>query len=115
MVPCGCSIHSPTLNLPITRCSYSANISQIYPVNLGLLQQFFSQDDLKEISAETTALSPWNLSLPDFHIFHNDIQNRLAIDHKQELKLLVMAEQAKDNQIIFDSLASPISWGMVQH
>jgi hypothetical protein len=91
----------------------SPNITVLHPVNLALLQHFFSNELLKNIYGNTTYPRPLNITVPYFHIYNNTYSTFLAQDKEDHLSLRRMAEAAKRNSMIFRTMAEPLVMGKI--
>jgi len=116
-VPCKCSISSTHFYLPprLISCDNgtSRNITKLHPVNLVLLQEFFDNDNYQHIFADSTFLTPLNVSLPKFRIYNHKMSNIIANDVTNHLNLSKMVEVAKNDDIVFQTLAEPILDGQL--
>ena len=113
-VPCHCSIVADVFQFAkrITSCkNMSTEITKLFPVNLGLLHKFFSQEKLAFIQADTTFFKPLEIQIPPFKLFNHKFKNIVAADQKMHLNLNQMAARAKSDQYIYESLADPILSG----
>lgn len=110
-IPCNCSITSENAYIPerLTRCHHhSVPVTKLYPVNLAMLQQFFSTDILADIEAHSTFTDTLNVTLPKFNIFNHNYSNIIAKENYEHLNLKKMIDIAKKNNIIYTSLAEPL-------
>lgn len=116
-LPCECSLGSPDFYLPprLISCKNTSkeDITRLHPVNLILLQQFFSDDKFQHIFADTTFLTPLNVSVPNFKLYNHQMSHILADDEKNHLNLTTMVEIAKNDDIVFQTLAEPILDGQI--
>lgn len=115
-IPCRCTLTTNTLFYsPKLDCHKSLqNITTSHPLNLALLQEFFSDLLSKSISGDTTFLDPIQVNLPDFKLYSHDYDKLLAADQKAHLNLTKMVQVAKKDQIIFKSLAEPLLDGYTE-
>lgn len=110
-VPCNCSIHSDRYSfLPrFTGCStFDTQVSVSHPVNLALLHKFFGDTVLNSISVNTTFAAPLNISIKPFKLFDHEFSDVIANDHVDMLNLDKMVAAAKEDQIIYNTMADPI-------
>lgn len=116
-LPCQCSLSTPNFYLParLISCSSSTShgITKLHPVNLILLQKFFNNDQFQHIFADSTFLSPLNVTVPQFNIYNHEMSKVLADDVKNHLNLSKMVEIAKNDDIVFQTLAEPILDGQL--
>lgn len=111
-VPCECSISTETIYLPprLTAC-HENTTSVLHPVNLALLQQFFNDTDLKNIASNSLFANPLSVEIPQFQIYNHSMQNIIADDRKAHLSLEKMAQSAKDDAMVFQSMTDPLLSG----
>ncbi|CAC5373752.1 unnamed protein product [Mytilus coruscus] len=114
-IPCQCSIATKLLNYPpsITSCKRSNNITVVHPINLALLQQFFTSKQLTEINGSSTFVEKMNINVPDFKIYNHSYSSFLVRDQKEHLSLKKMAKVAKKEGVIFQDLAEPLLDGQI--
>lgn len=115
-VPCQCSFTTPNFFLAprLTTChNTSRDVTKVHPVNLALMQNFFDNSKLEHIFADTTFSSPINMSIPNFKLYNHDMHNIMADDKQSHLSLSRMAEAAKKDAKIFQSLAEPLLDGQI--
>lgn len=114
-IPCQCSIATKLLNYPpsITSCKRSNNITVVNPINLALLQQFFTSKQLVEINGSSTFVEKMNIIVPDFKIYNQSYSSFLVKDQKEHLSLKKMAKVAKREGVIFQDLAEPLLDGQI--
>lgn len=113
-IPCKCSFSIPNHYIAprLNQCrNKQADTSAIYPVNLALLTGFFSAQDLQAIQGNTTFENPMKVKLPDFQIYKHNFSNEIAKDNSYTLNLNKMISKAKQNSVIYQSLAEPIYAG----
>ena len=110
-LPCQCTILTTEFYLAprLASChNHTKEVTMLHPVNLILLQHFFSTGIVENVFADTAFSNPINVSIPKFNFFQHDISNILVDDKKSHLSLAKMAESAKKNATIFRSLAEPL-------
>ena len=107
-LPCNCSVMTLQYYLPERwdGCHHKhQEISKVHPVNLALLQEYFSDKQLKHITSQTTFHRPLNVSIPPFKIYENNLSEIIANDKMAHLSLKRMINMSKKNQMFFASLA----------
>ena len=87
------------------------NITKIDPVNLALLQHFFSADMLHSIAGDTLPSTPWSFKIPQFMFYQQNFTKIVAQDQQLHFSWHKMAQLAKNNQTIYQSLTDPIFSG----
>ncbi|XP_060552390.1 uncharacterized protein LOC132713730 [Ruditapes philippinarum] len=110
-IPCDCAITTKSTYLPprISHCHHhDVDITYIHPINLALLQQFFSESTLSMVEAHSTFNDPLNISIPTFQIFKHNFSDLIAKDTKEHLSLKKMAMLTKANSQIYTNLADPL-------
>lgn len=115
-LPCQCSLSTPDFYLParLISCSNTQDdITKLHPVNLILLQKFFNNDQFQHIFADSSFLSPLNVTVPQFKIYNHEMSKVLADDVKNHLNLSKMVEIAKNDDIVFQTLAEPLLDGQL--
>ena len=116
-LPCQCSLSSDAFYLPqrLISCKQISNneITQLHPVNLILLQQFFDDQKFQHIFADSTFSSPLNITVPQFNIYDHKMSKIIADDKRNHLNLSKMIEIAKNDDIVFQTLAEPILSGHI--
>lgn len=90
------------------------NITTLHPVNLALLQHFFDTQFVDQIFADTTFNKPVNVSIPNLKFFQHKMSGIVAADAKAHLSLSKMAEMAKKDAVIFQSLTEPLLGGQIK-
>ncbi|XP_067650865.1 uncharacterized protein [Haliotis asinina] len=114
--PCYCSLSTEELFYPASFGSCSNNTSQIshlHPVNLPLLQHFFDDTALASIAGDTSFKKAINFTIPKFNIFSHEFSSVLVNDNQAHLSLKRIAESAKKDQTIFQSIAEPFLDGQL--
>ena len=115
-IPCICPVTTTQLylKLRLTACkNETRNITKLHPINLALLQEFFDSSVTEHIYADTTFQKLLNVSIPSFKIYDHEINQVLANDTKAHLNLRKMADNAKNDEIIFKSLSEPMLDGQL--
>lgn len=76
-LPCRCSISTNEIYFAprLSTCNNRKdNITTLHPVNLALLQHFFSDNErIENIMADTTFHSAVNLTIQQFELYQHDI------------------------------------------
>ncbi|CAC5369234.1 unnamed protein product [Mytilus coruscus] len=109
-IPCMCSVSADFLYLPprLGKCqNHSDSITTLHPVNLALIQHFFSPETYNSSMGDTTFAQPIDLTIPNFHIYNHTFSNILAQDKQYHLSLKRMAQAASKEETIFTSLSEP--------
>ena len=115
-LPCRCSISTNNHFFPprLASCHHSSdNITTIHPVNLALLQHFFDDTFVNDIFADTIFSKPVNVTLPQLKIYEHEMSDIVAADSKAHLSLAKMAQTAKQDKVIFQSIAEPLLDGQI--
>lgn len=113
-IPCFCSVHTRDIYIPpsIGQCTQSITAtSQLHPVNLAVLQQFFDETLLTNITAQTSYTMPLPITIPQIKTYQQNFSDILAIDQTQHFSLERIAQITKNDEPIFQSLAEPILSG----
>ena len=116
-VACKCSISTNNFYFSprLAPChKHKDNITALHPVNLALLQHFFDAKYVEEILANTIFSKPVNVSIPHLKLFKHDMSDVVAADSKAHLSLAKMAETAKKDAVIFQSLTEPLLNGQIK-
>jgi len=117
-LPCQCSLSNAHFYLPprLISCNtnVAANVSKLHPVNLILLHKFFDTSKFQHIFGDSTFLQPLNVTVPNFKIYNHQMSQVLANDVKNHLNLSKMVEIAKNDRIVFQTLAEPLAHGLIQ-
>ncbi|CAC5398190.1 unnamed protein product [Mytilus coruscus] len=106
-----CSVSTDFLYLPprLGKCqNHSDSITTLHPVNLALIEHFFSPETYNSIMGDTTFAQPIDLTIPNFHIYNHTFSNILAQDKQYHLSLKRMAQAASKEETIFTSLSEPL-------
>ena len=107
-LPCNCEVITNQYYLPQRweGCHRDTlTISQVHPVNLALLQEYFTENELKNITSETTFKTAINITTPPFKIFNHGISEIIANDQHSHMSLQKMINMSKQNKLMFTSLA----------
>ena len=114
VVPCECAISTSQMYLPprLASChNKTKNITKLHPVNLALLQQFFDTPTLKNMTGNSLFEDMPEIDVPQFQLYNHTLNNVLADDTKKHLSLKKMAQKAKKDAVIFQSLTEPLLYG----
>ena len=115
-LPCQCSVISSEFYLTprLTAChNHTQEVSRIHPVNLILLQHFFSNDYTSKIFGDTAFADPVNITIPHFKFYNHNMKNIMANDNRAHLSISKIAESVKNDKTIFQSLAEPLLDGEI--
>ena len=110
-LPCQCTILTTEFYLAprIGSChNHTKEITMMHPVNLILLQHFFGNSHIENMFADTSFLKPININVPHFNMYKHKMNDILANDQKSHLSIEKMAESARQNKTIYQSLAEPL-------
>lgn len=116
-IPCHCTIITETNKfLPhVASChSTSQNVTTLHPVNLALLQHFFSEDTIATIMADTTFKSVVDVKVPNFKLYKHKMQDILANDKTIDLSLKQVIKRTKEDNKIYSNLAESLIDGEIQ-
>jgi hypothetical protein len=81
-IPCLCSIKTNSLFIPakVGNCNNNTDtITILHPVNLALIQHFFSVDTYNSIMGDTTFTKPIDMTLPRIQMFNHSFSNFIKI------------------------------------
>lgn len=115
-LPCKCSLATKSLYLAprLVQCyNNTKEVSILHPVNLALLQEFFSDGKLKSIPANKLFSSQVQLSIPHFTFYKHNINNILAADQQMHLSLKKMTAAARNDSKIFKTLTELLLDGLI--
>lgn len=115
-VPCQCSFTTNSFYFAprLTLChNRSQDVTKLHPVNLALMQHFFGNSETEHIFADTIFKKPVNMSIPHFKFYNHDMNKLMADDKQSHLSLSKMADAAKRDAKIFQSLAEPLLDGEI--
>lgn len=110
-VPCNCSIQSNQYQfMPrFTGChTNDTEFTVSHPVNLIMLQKFFGESAVASITANSTFPSPLNITTKPFTFYNHEFAQMVATDNTQKLNLEKMVASAKEDQLIYSTMADPI-------
>jgi len=116
-IPCLCSIKTDSLFIPakVGNCNNNTDIITIqHPVNLALIQHFFSADTYNSIMGDTKFTKPIDMTLPRIQMFNHSFTNLIAQDQKLHLSLKRIAKAAKEDKKIFTTLSEPLLDGEIE-
>ncbi|KAL3891541.1 hypothetical protein ACJMK2_003800 [Sinanodonta woodiana] len=115
-IPCHCAVVTTAMTYDghITTCSdNSTEVTQLHPINLSLLQQFFNATHLTAILGNTSFDNPLTVSIPEFKLYEHQMSQFFATNKEIDLSLKKVAARAKNNQRIFSSLAESMLSGEI--
>ena len=101
---CGCLAISEDILFQSSITSKNS-ITKLYPVNLALLHNFFNDQELQTILANTTFQEPLSIILPQLQVYKHKMSSILSTDHELDLSLKKIAEKTKNNTKIYSSIA----------
>ena len=109
-VRCLCAINSDNFRYPArtTHCLDANSSTTSHPVNLAVLQEFYTEELLHEIDADTIYANRPIVETPPFNLFSHNWTDFLAGDTQSSLKLKKVAQAVRDKQQVFTHLAEPI-------
>ena len=113
-LPCRCSLSSKNVYFSprLVHCyNSSLDFSVLHPVNLALVQEFFDEKAFNSILADSLFATPVPLSVPNFLFYTHNMSKILAADAKTHLNLKKIATAAKQDNLIFKTLAEPLLSG----
>ena len=116
-VPCQCSFTTTNFYLAprLTVCQNKSQvITKLHPVNLALMQHFFDNAKIEDIFANTMYKIPINMSVPHFKFYTHDMNKIITDDQQNHLSLSKMADAAKRDAKIFQSLAELLLAGDIR-
>lgn len=113
-VPCGCSVSTSNMYLPprLSQCHNNTQ-SNIHPVNLALLQQFFNGSLLQNVNGNSLFENPLKIEVPKFTIYNHSMSKIMADDRKSHLSLQKMAKAASQESVVFKSLTDSLLAGSI--
>ena len=115
-LPCKCSMKTKDLQFShrLIDChNKRTNFTEVHPVNLALLQEFFNTSTLKSVFGDTTYLDEVNVKIPGFQMYQHNFNQFLVDDSKAHLNVTKMAQAAKNDSLIFQSLSEPLLHGSI--
>lgn len=115
-IPCRCSLSTQSIIIPASLANCGAvtdNITKVHPVNLALLQEFFSAESLTSLSGDTLYPEAISVEIPKLHLYNHSFSHLLANDKAIHLSLKKIAAATKQDSVAFKSLAEPILDGLI--
>ncbi|VDI64062.1 Hypothetical predicted protein [Mytilus galloprovincialis] len=95
-------------------CDNNTNtVTIVHPVNLALIQHFFSSETYNSILGDTIFTEPADITLPNLHFFNHTFNSVIAQDNNLHLSLKRIAKAAKADRKIFTSLSEPLLDGEI--
>jgi hypothetical protein len=91
----------------------TGDVTVLHQVNLAMLQHFFDESHFQNIFGNTNFAKAVNVSLPKIELYEHDMTSVLANDQKAHLSLSKMADLAKDDKKIFQSLTESLLDGEI--
>lgn len=116
-IPCHCTVLTETNKfLPhVASCdSTMQNVTTLHPVNLALLQHFFSEDTIATIMANTTFKNVVDVKVPNFKLYKHKMQDVLANDKVIDLSLKQVIKRTEEDNKIYSNLAESLINGEIQ-
>ena len=106
ILPCRCEFISPIGFVPqrLDDCMKHRDVQVQHQVNLALLQQFFSESQLHDISGDTLLSDPLKVMLPPLIIFQAEFSHEVE-DKRAKFDLEQIANLTKEDKQAFASLA----------
>ena len=77
------------------------------------MQEFFNTSTLKSVFGDTTYLDEVNVKIPGFQMYQHNFNQFLVDDSKAHLNVTKMAQAAKNDSLIFQSLSEPLLHGSI--
>ena len=107
ILPCHCDLTSSIGFIPqrVDNCVRQRNIQVQHNVNLALLQNFFSESELRDISGDTLLSDPLKVMLPSLKIFQAEFSHEADEDKRAQFDLECISNLTKQDQQAFASLA----------
>ena len=116
-VPCKCSVATAQTYLPprLAACHTISNdtITKVHPVNLALLQNFFNDSALQQITGNSLFQNPLKVNVPNFRIYNHTMSSIMADDKKSHLNLKKIAEVTRKDSVVFQSLSDSLLSGEI--
>lgn len=116
-LPCKCSLLTNDFFIAprLGSCHENdRNLTIVHPVNLALLQHFSDSTFVIDIFADSTFQTPVNVTIPSLKLYEHQMSNVIAADSKAHLSLSKIAELARKDKTIFQSLTEPLLDGVIQ-
>lgn len=110
-IPCHCTVITETNTfLPhVASCdSTIEKVTALHPVNLALLQHFFSEDIIAVIMANTTFKTVVDVKVPNFKLYKLNMQDVLANDKTIDLSLKQVIKRTKEDNKMYSNLAESL-------
>jgi hypothetical protein len=95
---CGCSLIAGAIQVfpRINQCERTKQPKIRHSMNLPLLLQFFNEQQIANISADTAFADVPNIILPSFEIMKQNTSNLIKADSEFRYKLKAIAKRARD-------------------
>jgi len=107
VLPCRCSLKTDSILVPrrIQDCIQRSQPTVLHSVNLALLQKFFSESQLDDITGNTMFSDPFSVVLPKMKISDVEVSHLMKEDNSIRFDLESLANLTKTDQVAFRSLA----------
>lgn len=113
-VPCSCSVQTKSAYIPpsVVNCKgIFSESTPLHTVNLAVLQQFFDDSALSNISAHVTYSKPLEVQIPQIRVYQHELSDIMGSDKQQHLNLKNVIQATKNDEWAYKSLAEPILTG----
>ncbi|CAC5417186.1 unnamed protein product [Mytilus coruscus] len=91
----------------------SDSVTILHPVNLALIQSFFSSETCNSIMGDTTFTNPAVLSLPNLNFYNHSFSQFIAQDQQLHFSLKRIAQSTEKDKVIFKSLSESMLDGQI--
>ena len=81
-------------------------------INLNLLSEFFDKKLIQQFSGNQLTAKPLAIKIPDLKLFQNQYTADIAVIDQQSLQLRQIANQTKNDAMIFGSLSHKLSYDL---
>ena len=106
-IGCDCLIKADNFHFPsrISTCNNNFNsITKVYPVNLAILNYFFSSTEIQNILGDSSYSDPFYIeNFPKIKIYESKYKNLVAKDQIDHLSLEKVTKRIKENLPIYKS------------
>lgn len=105
-IPCQCSLFTETHYIPprLTGCINTTSVSKLHTINLAILQEFYSEESLQNITGDSTYLEPLGPKMPKIQVFENKFKRLIASDEASSLSLKRVAQAIREDRRVYESL-----------
>ena len=117
-IPCSChvTLNHFTIRPRLWHClNNSDQVSKVYPINTAVLQEFFGDKALKNIHGDTTFSKAPAVQIPSLDVYEHEYHSVIAQDKEAHLNFSRVAQAAKSNSKIYQSLTEPILDGKISY